>query len=482
MIGSGFGGLATALRAAELGKRVIVLETVGYPGGCASSFTRGGLRYEAGATLFSGLGEAGIFGRWKREHGLPFEVAWPDPIVHFHSPLAEVPVWRDRKRLLSEWQSRLPAHRLELARFYQRQERVADPLWAALADPRALPPFRGREWWHALRWIPASPTFLPSIGRTLNRELTTLGLTSANAFRVFLDALCQITVQCPSQEADAVFALGTLDYFHRDTGHVVDGIGSLASGLVHAIQSLGGAVHFHAQAKSVRQSGQLFEVQTKRSSFLAPQIVANLLPRDALRLLEATSGRESPRLKKTDAALKDAYGAVMLYAVIPAEAVPHAEHHQIVQNPAEPLLEGNHLFASIGDPQVDPSGVAVRTMTVSTHIRLSILRAEPPEARAATVAAIQAKMARGLQQFCPRIWQSRLRDMPGSPRTFQRFTGRSEGAVGGIPKRPGGLTYDPRPLPQLARGFHLVGDSVFPGQSTLATALGGIKLAERLFG
>jgi len=67
--------------------------------------------------------------------------------------------------------------------------------------------------------------------------------------------------------------------------------------------------------------------------------------------------------------------------------------------------------------------------------------------------------------------------MTASPRTFARFTGRHRGFVGGVPRRAGldhYLDLAPRPV---ANGVWLVGDSVFPGQSTLATALGGQRTA-----
>ena len=79
VIGAGFGGLATALRLAELGAKVVLCETLRYPGGCASTFTRNGYQFEAGATLFSGLGEGQLFSKWN-DHwdlGLRFELLNP---------------------------------------------------------------------------------------------------------------------------------------------------------------------------------------------------------------------------------------------------------------------------------------------------------------------------------------------------------------------------------------------------------------------
>ncbi|NIV29170.1 MAG: hypothetical protein GWN58_06570, partial [Anaerolineae bacterium] len=66
--------------------------------------------------------------------------------------------------------------------------------------------------------------------------------------------------------------------------------------------------------------------------------------------------------------------------------------------------------------------------------------------------------------------------LPGTPVTFQRFTRRQWGWVGGFPQTSLTRAWGPR----LARGLWLVGDSVFPGQSVPAVALGGLRVARSL--
>ncbi len=70
--------------------------------------------------------------------------------------------------------------------------------------------------------------------------------------------------------------------------------------------------------------------------------------------------------------------------------------------------------------------------------------------------------------------------MTASPRTFERFTGRPLGYVGGVPRRAGLHNYERLGPTEVLQGLFLVGDSVFPGQSTLATALSGVKAADRI--
>ena len=63
---------------------------------------------------------------------------------------------------------------------------------------------------------------------------------------------------------------------------------------------------------------------------------------------------------------------------------------------------------------------------------------------------------------------------PGTPVTFRRFTRREWGWVGGFPQTSLFRTW----APQLAPGLWMVGDSIFPGQSTAAVALGGLRVAD----
>ena len=65
----------------------------------------------------------------------------------------------------------------------------------------------------------------------------------------------------------------------------------------------------------------------------------------------------------------------------------------------------------------------------------------------------------------------------GTPVSFQRFTRRPEGMVGGFPQTSVFRARGPRTgLPNVL----FVGDSVFPGQSTAGVTLSGLRVARQL--
>lgn len=115
-------------------------------------------------------------------------------------------------------------------------------------------------------------------------------------------------------------------------------------------------------------------------------------------------------------------------------------------------------------------------MTVSTHISLPELNAMSKEQTGARVAEVQARMRSGLAALAPE-WEGVEHELTASPRTFQRFTGRHAGFVGGIPLRAGLVHYRQLGPLRVEPGLWLIGDTAFPGQSTLATATGGVRAA-----
>jgi phytoene dehydrogenase-like protein len=318
------------------------------------------------------------------------------------------------------------------------------------------------------------------MGRPLGTVLERLGLLHFTPLRTYLDALCQITVQCGALEAETPFALGAMDYYWRGTGHVRGGIGRLAGALAGAITSSGGEVQYANRVKALAPVPGGWRVSTRRGELLARHVVANVLPQGLARLLGLPLGQAPSHLRELAGRLEEGWGAVMLYLVVraPQGASPSAHHLELVQDEQAPFIEGNHLFASLsGEADTGRAPPGYRTLTVSTHVPLRSLRGRGEQEQARLVSTIQERMRQGLKQLAPEWMEDVRHEMTASPRTFERFTQREAGAVGGVPRRAGLSHYrllGPRPVQD---GLWLVGDSVFPGQSTLATALGGVRTA-----
>jgi phytoene dehydrogenase-like protein len=492
VIGGGFGGLAAALALAEGGEDVLLCETLKYPGGCASTFRRGGYQFEAGATLSAGLGEGQLFARWIKKYGLP--VVWErlDPVVEMRWPGDCLRVVGDRSAFVEQFVERAPIELREGVRgFFEEQRRAADVLWGVLDDPALLPPWGGMgEILRHVGRVGQYTKLLPLVGKTLGELLERRGLGVFQTLKMYLDAVCQITVQASGDEAEALFALGTLDYFWRGVGHVKGGIGGLAEGLAAGAKRCGAHVWMPCEVRGLEpvQSAQFrgWRAQTRLGEVEAQRVIANVLPQRLRGMLGWGEGQHRA-LDKRAAQVEEGWGAAMLYRVVggvvdgEALAESRAHHLALIQDPSAPLVEGNHLFCSVSgaDEAARVKIAGERTVTVSTHVPMRKLRAMSDAAQAAYIQEIQDRMRAGIATLAPELAGGHVRvEMTASPQTFARFTGRPWGYVGGIPRRAGLHHYADLWPQQPAEGLYLVGDSVFPGQSTLAAALGGVKVAQ----
>ncbi len=475
IVGAGFGGLGAALTLAERGVRVVLLEALKYPGGCASTFTRGAWRFESGATLFSGFDDGQLFARWIARHHLPVETRVPDPIVELRTADWCLPISARRDDLLAHL-GRFPgAPHDRLRAFFARQSSLADALWSLFDDPALLPPFGARELLTHLARTPRYLPLLPWVGRSLADFVSAHGLDGFVPLRVYLDAVSQITVQASAAQAEAPFALATMDYYFRGTRHVHGGIGMLATAMLDAVRALGGEVRLSESVQSLAPIAGGWRVRTRRGEIEAREVIANVIP-SALRGLLGDEARELDGLTRR---VEGGWGAVMLYLGLARDAAVRAEAHhlELVDDVDRAFIEGNHVFCSISgaDEARGPDGG--RTVTASTHVPMAALRALSPAAQGEYIAGVQAAMARTIERRAPEITAATVHRLTASPRTFARFVGRPGGYVGGPPRNRGLDNYQGMFPSPVRPGLWMVGDSVFPGQSTLATALGGAKVA-----
>jgi phytoene dehydrogenase-like protein len=256
-------------------------------------------------------------------------------------------------------------------------------------------------------------------------------------------------------------------------------MGAIAGKLVEAVRHNGGQVHLRQEVTRICvERGRPVAVETKRgASFPADVVIANLPPWNVARLL----GEHVPRkLRALPLRPQNVWGAFMLYVGLDGAAVPadFPLHHQVVLR--EPMGNGNTVFLSLSpvwDESRAPQGR--RTLTVSTHTELDPwwdLYEHDPEAYRAQKQAYTERVFAAAEVALPGLRSAAHIFLPGTPVTFERFTHRAWGWVGGFPQTSLTRAWGPR----LTSRAWLVGDSVFPGQSVPAVALGGLRVARAL--
>jgi C-3',4' desaturase CrtD len=485
VIGGGVGGLATAAVLARAGLPVTVLEAHVYPGGCAGTFYHQGYRFDAGATLAGGFYSGGPMDLLARAAGV---TEWParpsDPAMVVHLP-GEPPVARYGSP--QRWEEYARAFGQPALAFWQWQERTADALWdLALRSPHWPPQSlsQGLNLLRAgLRWLAQdlAARLRPALLADFLRPVAAHLKNAPESLKLFVDAQLLISAQAESQAANALYGASALDLPRRGVVHLQGGMGAIADQLVAAIRRNGGKVLFRQEVtRIVLENGLPVAVETKRGGvFPAQAVIANLPPWNIAALL---GDQAPPRLRRLPARPGDGWGAFMLYLGIDGAVLPDGFplHHQVVRR--RPLGEGNSIFVSLS-PEWDagraPHGG--RAVTISTHTDLGAwwdLAERDRPAYEARREAYAASILESVEAIIPGLRQAIRLEMPATPQTFQRFTRRAWGWVGGFPQTNLFRAWGPR----LAPNLWMVGDSIFPGQSTAAVALGGMRVARDVLG
>jgi phytoene dehydrogenase-like protein len=408
---------------------------------------------------------------------------WParsaDPAMVVHLPDGGTVVrWTTEKR----WEERRAAFGAGAESFWRWQERTADALWDFALRTPPWPPQTASEAAPLVReglgWRSSDPRnrLTPRLLADAVRPLSARMRGMPDRLRLFLDAQLLISAQTTSPYANALYSAAALDLPRRGVVHLTGGMGAIAQTLADAVQRHGGKIHFRNEAsRIVLERGRPVAVETRRGeSFPANAVVANLTPWNMARLM----GEGAPRrLRNLPPRPRNGWGAFVVYVGLDGSVVPDdfPLHHQIVVR--EPLAEGNTVFLSLSpawDTGRAPQGR--RALTLSTHTDLAQwwdLHKNDPSAYEAHKAAYTQRVLAAAEIALPGLRDAASLILPGTPITFQRFTRRQWGWVGGFPQTSLLRTWGPR----LAPGLWMVGDSIFPGQSTAAVALGGLRVA-----
>lgn len=472
VIGAGVGGLTAAALLAKAGLEVTVLEHHTYPGGLAGTFWHRGFRFDAGATLLAGFDPGGIFERLEGLLGVHFPVR--------RLPLGEVlmEIWLPDGRVVPrpvgrsyELEAQQTVFDRSVRGFWQWQQERATALWE-LAPGLPFPPANGQEVGRLLQkglpWAKKHWRRLPAILADLVRR-TAYYAPADPDFREFLDAQLLIAAQADAQKTYALFGAAALDLPHRGAAMPLGGMGAIAETLAQAVVRYGGQVLYRHRADKLHlRNGRLEAVEVvlggrrrgEREIFPADFCIANLTPADLMALLP---GSRSPLVPA------DAWGAFMLHAVVPAEIIPPGAPYR------HWVGKGQAVFLSLADPSRGPAGF--RVVSASAHTRLSNWWGLSKEAYQAQKQAWQERMIQQVERLLPGFRESAQFILGATPRTYQFYTRRQDGWVGGYPQvHPLRTTSPKTPYANLWR----VGETIFPGQSVPAVAMGGERVAALL--
>jgi C-3',4' desaturase CrtD len=481
VIGGGIAGMAVAARLQAVGIRTIVFEAHGQPGGCAGFFRRRGFAFDVGATTLVDFSPGGVGGELLAAVGLPpvegeelpGYVAWlPDRTVTLHRDPA---LWSaERLRALGD----SPAHRRLWALF----DELADVFWRATRRGLRLPIRACADATRALGAVGVRGWPLLRYARwTVGDALRRFGLRDDPPLTGLLSMLLEDTVHAAIDAAPLIN--GALGITIRGAGltRARGGMYGFWRRFVSRYRELGGVLRVGCPVAQVVPSGGRWLLPTRRGTCRAGQVVSAVPCALTARVgPPAVAAALRPYLER-DAGAQG--GALILFLGVPESEVAGDEftHHQLLQDYRRPLGNGNNMFISVSAPNDTESAPAGhRAVMVSTHCELAEWEGLSEEEYRRRKVEISTRLLGYARRVYPRLGERAVVCEFATPRTYERFTRRPRGAVGGVRQALGNSNQNAVPHDVGVPGFWLAGDTTWPGLGTVACVHGSRLVAEAI--
>jgi phytoene desaturase len=330
VIGSGFGGLAAAIRLRARGYDVTVLEALDRPGGRARVLEQDGFRFDAGPTVITApylLHELfELVGRRSEDY---FELVPVDPFYRIlFADGSRFDYVGDEDRLLAEIERLSPGDVDGYRRLAAQAERIFEVGYTRLADQ----PFH--RWSTMARVIPAMIRLKSyrSVYGLVASHIKDERLRQALTFEPLL-------VGGHPFQAPSIYLL--IHWLERKWGvhYALGGTGAIIAGLVRLLEELGVEVRMSSPVERIRaRGGRVAGVETADGTvFDADVVVSNADPSWVYRnLLDGAPGRRgarrAARVRQSMSLFVGYFGTDQVY--------PELAHHTIVlSHRYRPLLD-----------------------------------------------------------------------------------------------------------------------------------------------
>ena len=273
VIGAGLGGLSAATFLSSEGKRVLMLERQGVPGGYASSFTRGRFEFEISLHELSGLGNAqdkGPLLRILEAAGVAKRVEFLPIPEYYRSvfPDVDVTIPLGRENFEEVLCDRFPGETDGLKAFSATMFDFADE---AIRANRA-----------GMKDVAKNPGNYPTLTANFGRSLAEVlnPLVNDEKARGVLGQAWGYYCQPPSRLSFLIYALGTVSYIRFGPWHIKGKSQALSQAFVDTIEENGGEVWLNNGAgKILVKDGAVRGVLAEDGTEIAcPVVVSNANP------------------------------------------------------------------------------------------------------------------------------------------------------------------------------------------------------------
>lgn len=472
IIGGGIAGFSSALRLQVKGQKTIVLEAHGQLGGCAGFFTKKGFAFDVGATTLVDFEKGGVGGNFFDDIKLPLlDGEYIDYIAWL--PDRKVTLYRDKKKWAKERLEKLGSTKNHIA-FWQLMDKVTEVFWTASRQNLKLPFQNIQDIVYAIKVVGFRNLHLARyLNYTMLDVLKKFKLDKDKPLKGLLSMLIEDTVHSTIDKAPFInAALGTTI---RGAGlmRAKGGMKGFWDYVGKYYKEKGGISKRGNRVLSIKKQGDIWEIKTTKSTYNAKKIISSL----PLELTHRISPNFIQNKLNKYIQKNEAYqgSAMVLFLGIKDAEVDNQSltHHQILLDYDAPLGNGNNMFISISAKNdVLSAPLGHRSVMISTHCRIEEWMNLSKEDYLQKKEKIGNQLLKYAQKVYPKLGQNPIVFELGTPQTYQKYTHRINGGVGGYKQTLANTNLKAVPQNIGVKNFWLVGDTTWPGLGTVAGLIG----------
>lgn len=470
IIGGGIGGCSIAALLNAKGHDVVLIEKEPSLGGCASTFSHGGNRYNAGATTISGYHEGGIVRRVFETVGITPDVISTDPAITIIQGDKKCVRYRDLERFIVEVEAFYPhpkhrefwtlVHTLGVA-FYSIEGHYYSnrSSFMKIRSLLSLYPILKRFW----RYL---------FGNARDFIIRFYG-TVTPEYLDFLDAQILIVAQAKSEKVNFFTAALSLGYTFNETHYPLGGMGAVCTSLTSNIPE----ILTECEVTAITKDTNIYTLSTSKGTIRCKNLIMGTSH------YESSQWFSDPSIKQyyqKYEKLNNHQSAFVLYMTIKTPTQYH-HHYQLISDEVLPHTLSKSVFVSFSDPSdsfMAPAGYYRVTASIHTDTRFWTVLSK-------TQYHDQKKALQNfLQQWiCDKLGvqnEEITESFAATPKTFGRYIHRTQ--LGGnaltlanfLPRLPANDT----PI----KGLYQVGDTAYAAQGWPGVVMGAFNCMRMIDG
>jgi C-3',4' desaturase CrtD len=473
IFGGGISGFSSALRLQSKGFKTIIFESHGQVGGCAGFFSKKGFSFDVGATTLVDFIESGVGGNFFKDINLELPqgeyieyIAW--------LPDREVILYRDFEKWNKERLAKLGSTDKHI-KFWNLMDKVTKVFWNASRENIKLPIRNPIDMYNVIKTIGIRNLYLAKyLNSTMLDVLKKFNLENDKPLIGLISMLIEDTVHSSIDKAPFInSALGTTI---RGAGlmRAEGGMKSFWNYLSSHFLKIGGTLKKGHKVIDFKQENDNWCITTTKGVFKSKKIISSL-PIDLTYNIStsAIKNKLQPFIAKNE---KHQGSAIVVFLGIPESEISNQtyRHHQILLDYETKLGNGNNMFISISAKDDSVSApIGFRSVMISTHCELSEWQNLSETEYKNKKQNIGQKLIETARKIYPKLGENAVIYEVGTPLTYQKFTQRTNGSVGGFKQTLKNSNFNAVPQDIGIKNFWLAGDNTWPGLGTVAGLISG---------